>query len=70
MMSTVLERIENEKGEVAEILIDKDSNLYRVEISGNRFETLYRNSFTERENARRAIYRHLAKPYVFHKKYF
>lgn len=70
MVSTVLERIENEKGEVAEILIDKDSNLYRVEISGNRFETLYRNSFTERENARRVIYRHLAKPYVFHKKYF
>ena len=59
-MSTVLERIENEKGEFAEILMDKGSALYRE---------LYRNSFTTRENARRAIYRHLEKPYTYHKKY-
>lgn len=68
-MSTVLERIENEKGEFAEILMDKGSALYRVIINGTRFEELYRNSFTTRENARRAIYRHLEKPYTYHKKY-
>lgn len=67
-MTVVLERFENEKGETAEIMMDKGSTLYRVSIYGSRFERLYSNTFLTRQNARRAIYRHLAKPYTYHKK--
>lgn len=65
-MTIVLEHYKDSTGLHGEIEQDKYCSSFRVVISeplgGGRARSLYRNTFTTKENARRAIRRHMTAP--------